>query len=223
MFEKVLVVEDHQTSSKAVAKIIEELEIPTCHYVYYCDDALIRIKKELAAGDSYDLMITDISFIEDHRPQKLSNGIELIKAAKEIVPALKVIIFSVEGRPAPIQSYFKEQGINGYVQKGRLDAIELSNAVQAVAKGRPYVPLNIKESLALAPINSHQFTSYDLIIISLIAEGKLLSEIPDILVERNVSPSGKSSMEKRLNHIKTVLNFKKNEQLIAFCKDMGII
>jgi DNA-binding NarL/FixJ family response regulator len=221
MLEKVLVAEDHQNSSKAVTKIIEELEIPVCHYVYYCDDALTRIKKELASGEPYDLLITDISFIEDHRTQHLKSGVELIIEARKIQPQLKVIIFSGEHRTAKIQSYFKDLNVNGYVQKGRTDAIELEKAVKLVNKGQVYMPHGIREKIS--PSHSHQFTNYDIIVLSLLAEGKKLQEIPDLLVKLNVSPNGKSSMEKRLNHIKTVLNFKKNEQLIAFCKDMGII
>ncbi|MDQ8003375.1 MAG: response regulator [Pedobacter sp.] len=221
MLEKVLVAEDHQNSSKAVTKIIEELAIPLCHYVYYCDDAFTRLKNELNSGRPYDLLVTDISFIEDHRTQQLKSGVELIIAAREIQPQLKVIIFSGEDRTAKIQSYFKDLKVDGYVQKGRTDAIELEKAVEAVAKGQVYMPPGIREKIN--PSHSHQFTNYDVTVLSLLAEGKKLQEIPDLLVKLNISPSGKSSMEKRLNHIKTVLDFNKNEQLIAFCKDMGII
>jgi two-component system capsular synthesis response regulator RcsB len=221
MFEKVLIAEDHQTNSRAVAKTIQDLEIPVFDYVYYCDDAYTRIKKELASGKPYDLLITDISFIEDHRPQRLKSGIDLIKAARELHPALKIIIFSIEGRPALIKSYFAALQINGFVQKGRLDAIELEQAVRTIVKGQTFISPRIKEQIS--PSNSHQFTNYDLTIISLLAAGMQLKEIPAKLSELSITPNGMSSMEKRLNHIKTVLNFKKNEQLIAFCKDMGII
>lgn len=221
MFEKVLVAEDHQMNSRAVAKMVIDLQIPVCHYVYYCDDGLTRIKKELATNEPYELLITDISFVEDHRTQKLKSGLDLIQEARKICPQLKVIIFSVEDRPALIQSYFKDLQINGFVHKGRLDAIELEEAVKKVAKGQNYISPTIKEKIK--PSNSHKFTSYDLAVLYLLAEGTLLKEIPQKLEEMNISPSGMSTMEKRLNHIKTVLNFKKNEQLIAFCKDMGII
>ena len=221
MFEKVLIAEDHQTSSRAVAKTIQDLAIPVFDYVYYCDDAYTRIKKELAAGKPYDLLITDLSFIEDHRLQHLKSGIDLIKAARELQPSLKVIIFSVEGRPALIKSFFSTLQINGFVQKGRLDAIELEQAVRTIVKGQTFISPRIKEQIS--PSNSHQFTIYDLTVISLLAAGMQLKEIPAKLSELRITPNGMSSMEKRLNHIKTVLNFKKNEQLIAFCKDMGII
>ena len=41
--------------------------------------------------------------------------------------------------------------------------------------------------------------------------------------ENKIRPSGLSSIEKRLNNMKNVLEFSKNEQLVAYCKDMGII
>lgn len=221
MFQKVLIAEDHQTSSKAVAKTILDLQIPICDYVYYCDDAYLRITKEIKADSPYDLLITDISFIEDHRLQKLKSGVELIKASREICPELKVIIFSVEDRPELVKSFFRELNINGFVQKGRMDAFELEKAVQVISKGQNFISPTVKEKIN--PSKSHQFTKYDLTILSLLANGMKLKEIPNKLTELNVQPNGMSTMEKRLNHIKSVLNFTKNEQLIAFCKDMGII
>jgi two-component system capsular synthesis response regulator RcsB len=51
----------------------------------------------------------------------------------------------------------------------------------------------------------------------------LQKEIPAYLQENNIRPSGLSSIEKRLNLMKEVLDFSKNEQLVAYCKDFGII
>jgi two-component system, NarL family, captular synthesis response regulator RcsB len=71
--------------------------------------------------------------------------------------------------------------------------------------------------------NVHDFTAYDIAIISLLADGVLQKDIPAYLRQNQIRPSGLSSMEKRLNYIKEILEFTKNEQLVAFCKDMGII
>jgi hypothetical protein len=48
-------------------------------------------------------------------------------------------------------------------------------------------------------------------------------DIPDYLQQHQIKPAGLSSIEKKLNHIREALNFTKNEQLVAFCKDKGII
>src|SRR5690606_29975907 len=71
--------------------------------------------------------------------------------------------------------------------------------------------------------NSHEFTAFDVSIISLLSRGVLQKDIPYYLKQKGIKPSGLSSVEKRLNRMKEILDFSKNEQLIAYCKDMGII
>jgi len=76
---------------------------------------------------------------------------------------------------------------------------------------------------AIKEKNSHEFTNFDTTLISLLSQGVLQKDIPYYLQQNNIKPSGLSSVEKRLNLIKEVLGFSKNEQLIAYCKDIGII
>jgi two-component system capsular synthesis response regulator RcsB len=51
----------------------------------------------------------------------------------------------------------------------------------------------------------------------------LQKDIPDYLQQKEIKPSGLSSIEKRLNLMKESLGFTKNEQLVAYCKDFGLI
>ena len=51
----------------------------------------------------------------------------------------------------------------------------------------------------------------------------LQKDIPDYLVQHQIKPFGLSGVEKRLNYIREELNFTKNEQMVAFCKDVGVI
>ena len=101
MFKKVLIAEDHESVSISVQKTLLDLNIPhdIKNNVYYCDDALNRIRKALREQQPYDLLITDLSFDED-LSQQISSGAELIKAARLIQPDLKVLIFSIENRAA---------------------------------------------------------------------------------------------------------------------------
>lgn len=71
--------------------------------------------------------------------------------------------------------------------------------------------------------NAYEFTDFDITIILLLSQGKLQKDIPAYLQENNIKPSGLSSIEKRLNIMKEELSFDKNEQLVAYCKDFGII
>lgn len=221
MFKKVLIVEDHESISISVRKTLADIGISNAKYTYYCDDAMMLIRKSLANGDAYDLLISDLYFEEDHRPQKITDGIALTSMIKQLQPDIKMIIFSAETRVAIIESLFKNCGIDGYVRKARHDAKELKLAIEAIANKKSYISTDLRESLRQK--NSHEFTDFDTIIITQLAQGTLQKDIPTYLMHNNIRPSGLSSIEKRLNLIKETLGFSKNEQLVAYCKDFGII
>ncbi|GAA3974662.1 hypothetical protein GCM10022246_28820 [Pedobacter ginsengiterrae] len=221
MFKRVLIAEDHESTSISVRKTLEELNITQTEYSYYCDDALMHIKKNVNAEITFDLLITDLSFEEDHRKQELAGGVELINAIKQIQPSIKVLVFSAENKPALIDELFKKHGINGYVRKARHDAKDLKLAIDALSKGKTYISPDLKQSVKEK--NTFEFTPYDIAIITQLSQGTLQKNIPVYLQENNLKPFGLSSVEKRLNMMKELLEFTKNEQLVAYCKDFGII
>mgnify|MGYP001127237611 CR=1 FL=1 len=221
MLKKILIAEDYESSNISVQKALEDLKIPDPKYVNYCDDALSRIKMSLQENNPFELLITDLSFDEDHREQNIKNGQQLISAAKELQPNLKVIVFSVEKKEVIIEKLFKEQKINGYVKKGREDVKDLKKAIKAGFSGEKYLSYELKGKSEER--NSFEFSEYDTLLVSLFAKGTLLKNIPDYLKENQVKPASMSAVEKRLKEIKESLNINSNEQLIAFCKDFGII
>ncbi len=221
MFKNVLIAEDHESASISVRRTLEDLGVASPDYAYYCDDALTRLRKSLQDGHPYELLITDLFFEEDDRAQQITSGTGLIAAARHLQPGLKVLVFSAESKAAVIEPLFKEQGINGFVQKARRDAEELKSAIEQIYKNKQHYPLHLR--LAVKQKNTYDFTDFDITIISLLSQGVLQKDIPGRLQQMNIRPSGLSSVEKRLNLIKDTLEFSKNEQLVAFCKDMGII
>lgn len=221
MFKKVLIAEDHESTNISVRKTLADLGIKNADYVYYCDDALVRVKKATKNNNPYDLLITDLSFEEDHNIQQINDGVALIKAAKEVQPTLKTLVFSAENKQAFIETLFKELEIDGYVRKARNDAQELKAAIVDISEGKKYISVSLRQ--VLKEKNAHEFTNLDITIIALLAQGVHQKNIPTYLQEKNIKPSGLSSVEKRLGLMKDVLGFAKNEQLIVFCKDMGII
>lgn len=221
MFKKVLIAEDHESANISVQKTLVDLSIKQSDYVFYCDDALLRIKKGIEENHPYDLLITDLYFEEDHRTQQITSGDKLVEAAKAIAPNLKVVVFSAENKPAIIETLFNEYNINAYVRKGRHDAKELKLAIECIYKNKKHLKIDLKQGIKEK--NSHEFTVLDINIISLLSKGVMQKDIPIYLKQKEIRASSLSSLEKRLNLMKEVLNFNNNEQLIAFCKDMGII
>ncbi|WP_300603898.1 response regulator [Niabella sp.] len=221
MIKKILIAEDYESFNLSIQKTLETLQISNPDYVYYCDDALLRIEKALQVNDSYDLLITDLHFEEDHRQQKLTSGEALIAAARNIQPDLKILVFSATGKPATIEALFEKEDIDGYVYKGRNDARELQEALEQIAANRRYFPQQFVQQRRQK--NAYELDEFDITILSLMAGGKRQQEISEYLKKNNLKPSGLSSIEKRLNTIKEALDCSTNEQLIAHCVKMRII
>lgn len=221
MITKVLIAEDHESANISVQKTLEDLSITNIEHVYHCDDALERITKLAGTDRSYDLLITDLYFEPDDQKITLTGGADLIAAARKVQPDLKVLVFSAENKPATIEMLYAQLDIDGYVRKARNDARELKQAISELSQHRRYFPRHIMQLINSK--NAYEFSDYEITLISLLAEGMLQKDIPTYLQEHQIKPSGLSSVEKKLNHMKETLNFTKNEQLVAFCKDKGII
>lgn len=221
MFKKVLIAEDHEIANISVRRTLSDLGVEEAKYVFYCDDALVWISKALQNNEPYDLLITDLSFEEDHNKQRITSGTDLIQAVKVIQPDIKILVFSGENRSAIVDKLFNKLGIDAYVRKARRDAQHLKEALQALSNGQNYISADIRQSLKEQ--NSYEFSTVDIQIVKYLAEGIKQKEIPTYLKEKNIKPSGLSSVEKRLSTMREVLSFNKNEQLVAYCKDKGII
>ncbi len=221
MFKKVLIAEDHEIANISVQKTLHDFGIPDAKYVFYCDHALTWIKKAVAQGEPYDLLLTDIEFEDDDNQQVLLNGLDLIRAVKIVQPDIKVIILSAMDRTAEIDGLFKQGLVDAYVRKARKDAQHLKEALQAIALNKTYRSPDLKK--VVQEKNSHEFSSLDMHIVRFLYEGIPQKEMPKYLQERNIKPSSLSSIEKRLNLMKDVLDFNKNEQLIGYCKEIGLI
>lgn len=221
MIKKVLIAEDSESANISVQKTLEEFRIADPDYVYYCDEALNKIQIALKQGESYDLLITDLYFEQDHREQKISSGEALIAAARKVQPDLKILVFSATGKPSVIEALFDQQDIDGYVSKGRNDIKELKKAIDKMANNERHFPLQFMRQAKQK--NAYEFTETDIAIITQLTEGKRQQEISDYLGQNNLQPAGKSSIEKRLKLMKEAFDFSTNQQLIAHCIKMGII
>lgn len=221
MFERVLIAEDQQSMNLYMLQTLKEAAVKDVQYAYYCDDAFTRIKNDLKSGQAFDLLVTDLSFIDDGRSQTLRNGIDLIEASRKEQPELKILVFSSEPDPHVVNHLFEKFAINAYVHKGRTDNIDLKDALTAIQKGKKYLPESFRQSIRQK--NAFKFSNYDIAIIEQMAKGTPQKKIPDQLKRLDVKASSLSSIEKRLAQIKSELSFTKNEQLIAYCKDRKII
>lgn len=217
MFTKVLIAEDYESSNISVKNSLDELKIEDIHQVYYCDDAISKVKRSILDEEPFQLLITDLSFEEDYREQTVKSGKELIKEIRKLIPEIKIIVFSIERKPATIKKLFDIYRIDGYVAKGRGDAQEIKKAVKKIEEGGTFYPSVLKKT------NVIEISPIEFQILKMLSNGVIQKNIPAFLQEKNIKPNSLSSVEKTLNTLKENFGANNNEQLIAITKDLGII
>lgn len=221
MFKKVLVSEDMDDISKGVYEALRALGIPHIDQVQYCDDAYLKIKKAAFDKEPYDLLITDLSFVSDHREQRYSSGDTLVQSVKEAYPELKTIIYSVEDRLQKVRTLINNNHVNAYVCKSRRGLIELTKAIHEVESGHIYLSPEVKN--ALSTKNGLEIEDYDIHLLQQISLGLSQDEISKYFKTKNISPSSLSSIEKRLNKLRIQFRASNAIHLVSITKDLGLI
>jgi len=221
MFNKILISDDLGSINQGVLTVLDNLGLKNVFEVQYCDDAYLKIKKAVLDDEPFDLLITDLSFIADHRGQKFNSGSELIAALRVEHPNLKIIVYSVEDRLQRVRLLINDYKANAYVCKGRRGLIELDKALQAVSNNAIYLSPQIEH--ALSAKSNLEIDDFDIYLIELLSQGLSQDEISVALKKENLSPSSLSTIEKRLNKLR--IQFKANNaiHLIAIVKDLGLI
>jgi two-component system, NarL family, captular synthesis response regulator RcsB len=222
MFQKVLIAEDLDSINLAIDHVVHELAISEIHHVKYCDDALPKIKRALADGQPFDLMISDLSFKEDGRIVTLTSGEELITAVKKLQPDLPVLVYSIEDKSYRIKSLFEVQKINGFVLKGRDSILQLKKAIQSLfISDEPFLQPELKH--LLLDKTSETIEDIDIQIIKHLSEGVMQDEMETVFKSKGITPNSKSTIEKRIGKLKILFRANNTVHLIAIAKDMGIV
>lgn len=221
MIDKVIIAEDHESANLSIEKTITEFNVKDSEYVYYCDEALNRIQLAILKGSPYDLLITDLSFDADGNAQQIADGYELIRAVRNIQPEIMILVFTGEDRAANINKLYTQYKIDAYVRKARNDIKELKRAFEALSRRETYYSHAVLQILRQE--NSFELEHFDVTVIRLLALGFRQKEIESYLKENNIEPNSLSKVEKRLKVLRDELGFKKNEQLVLYCKEKGLL
>jgi two-component system, NarL family, captular synthesis response regulator RcsB len=221
MFKKILIAEDIDSINYGIERVLDGIQGVTTTHSKYCDDALLKYKKAILDNEPYDLLITDLSFKQDHKETILANGEDLIAAIKEINENFPILVYSIEDKPYRVKCLFDFYSINAFVLKGRYSSLELREAVSKINKGEKYISKDIAHFLFNK--ETEEITDYDISILDLLAKGYTQNEIATNLEANKINPSSVSAIEKRINKLKTQLKAKNTIQLVSLAKDIGMI
>lgn len=221
MFTKVLVAEDYEIANQGIIKVIEEgLGIQNIHESKYCDDAYLKFRKAFQENEPFELLITDLSFKEDHKVQIRTSGIDLIKDIRKIQPNINVIVYSQESRPDKINMLFQKLDINGYVCKGQNAVRELVSCVQGVFHGDTVLPPEVTEASTDNIVNLDDF---DILLLEELSQGLTKKEIVQKLKKLKITPNSESTIDKKLSKLFDDFKAKNTTHLVAIVKDLGLL
>ncbi|MEL4306928.1 response regulator [Joostella sp. CR20] len=221
MFKKILIAEDIDSINIGLVNTLKEAYNVEIDHAKYCDDAYLKIKSAIQKNTPYDLLITDLSFKQDHRKCNIASGDKLAGKVKLEQPNIAVIIYSIEDRPHVIKSFFDNIGINGYVCKGRNSAKEMVTAVKQVYNTNTYIPEHLK--FGLRETRNIEIENYDVLLLEALSQGNSQNEIKTKFKSEGVSPCSLSTIEKRINNLRNTFKAKNTTHLISIAKDLGVI
>jgi DNA-binding NarL/FixJ family response regulator len=171
---KILLADDHQL----VAEALKSLLMPLYDVVGTVSDGMALL--EAAGTLRPDVVVIDIGM-----PQL--NGIDATRQIKRMLPRAKIIIVTMNEDSALVGEAFRA-GASGYLLKHSASR-ELMLAIQEVLKGASYLSPRITggavASLLRGPDiesgQSRELTSRQRQVVQLLAEGRSMKEIADIL------------------------------------------
>lgn len=221
MFKKILLIEDIDSISLGVTALLEKNFDTIIHNAKYCDEGYLKIKRANHDEAPYDLIITDLSFKEGSRTSKIKSGQELIAQLRDEKIDQKIIVYSIEDKPYLVRTLFNDNYINGFVIKGRESNSELLDAVRAIYRGDIYISPQFSNVLKDQP--DFQVDTYDVEILRLLSEGYTQEDISGIFKQKSYPSPSTSSIEKKINKLKSILKAQNSIHLVAIAKDMRLI
>ncbi len=222
MFTKVLVAEDYEIANQGIIKVLtEKIGIQNIQEAKYCDDAYLKFRKAYNDGQSFELLITDLSFRKDHNIQTRTSGIQLLQDIRIIDPLIKVIVYSQEDRVDKINQLFQKYQINGYVCKGQRAVKELVNCISGVYQGATIFPPELTDNQSAN--NMIQLDDLDMVLLEELALGLTKKEIRVRLQEQSITPNSESYIDKRVSKLFDNFKAKNTTHLVAIVKDLGLL
>ena len=204
---RVLVADDHGIVAEGIRALLEQ----TCDVIGIVSDGRELIAE--APRLNPDVIVLDVGM-------PLLNGLDAAERLKELLPAAKFVFLTMQD-DANLAAAVLKLGAVGFVLK-RAAASELLTAVSQVLEGRAYITPKLRaENWAQRETRARQFskelTPRQMEVLQLLAEGRPMKEIADIL---NVSE--KTVMFHKYNIMES-FNLKNNAELVLFALKHHVI
>lgn len=207
---KIILVDDHELIREGLKKVIaKESDIDVVGEAANADEMF-----ELLSENEVDIVVLDITL-----PGR--SGLDLIGELKTHYPTIKVLILSMHPEDRFAVRALRA-GAYGFITKGTASKV-LIEALRKIAVGRKYISDSLAEHLASELDIDHEkplhesLSNREFEVMRLIAEGKSVSEIAEILfISVNTVTSYRSRIMEKMK-------MKTNAEIIRYAIDQNLI
>jgi DNA-binding NarL/FixJ family response regulator len=206
---RILLADDHSLVLEGFRRILEE----EYEIIGTAEDG--RALLEVAERCKPHIVLLDISM-------PLLNGIDAARQLKKLLPDVKVIMVTMHADPAYLNEAFKA-GAVGYLLK-RSAGSELTQAIRSVLNGNYFVTPLLTKGLVnwamgetpMPPVRQRALTPRQREVLQLVAEGKTVKEIAQLL---NISPK---TVEFHKSQIMEQLDLRTTAELTKYAMAHGL-
>src|SRR5438067_2633645 len=173
--KRILLVDDHEVVRAGVKRIFDKEPDGT---VLFGEASTAQEALALVREQDWHIVVLDLSLSG-------RDGLEVLKELKQIRPRLPVLILSMHSEEIFARRAFKA-GAGGYITKD-IPRAELMSAINKVIEGGTYVSAALAEEMVVNLRRGADRAPHELLsdrefeVMRLIASGKTVSEIADIL------------------------------------------
>jgi two-component system, NarL family, captular synthesis response regulator RcsB len=221
MFKKILIAESLDSILLGLSTSLQKHFEAHADIAKNGDSGLLKIKKAVNDNEDYDLIITSLGYSNTNDSQ-IKSGEEFIETARHILPGIKVMVYSDDVHPYRIHKLFHYHKINAFVAHGPdsmpeiIDAVKMMATSEVVFLSPKYLPFN-QNNLGV------DLNDFDVRLLKYLSLGKSQPEISRIFITEGISHASVSTIEKRINKLRTDLNAVNTINLVVLAKEAGII
>lgn len=221
---KILVVENHQVFIDGLMHSLCYLGYKNIFSETNCYRAYNRIKSSNhLQGQSFDLLLTDLSFECSGAHRDLDSGESLIKRLKKENIAIKTIIISAHSETNRVFNVIQNLNPEGYILKNDCDTSELGTALRRVLNGNQFYSHEIHQKIMRRNVIQIQMDEVALQILRELPNHPKISNLEGVIKKANGGDLKLRSIESKLSNLRVDLEANNNIDLVLKAKELGMI
>ncbi|WP_237277597.1 response regulator transcription factor [Tenacibaculum ovolyticum] len=219
---KILLVDDHQLILEGILSYLKDIDNLHIETVNSCDEALSKIKSNLA-DTPFHILFTDLSFDNNDGNVILDGGEALIKAIQQEGIDIKTGVITGHSETNRVFNVIHNLNPSAYILKGNCNTDELTFAIQKMLKGEVYYTHKIHQKLLKRALVEIQMDDIAIQILKELPKHAKINNLEGFIKKADGTLVKVRSIEGKLAKLRTDLQAHNNTDLVLKAKELGIL